>query len=191
LSPDPSHFDDSPERPAGPGLFGWGVRAYKLAVVLSFILAVGQVAIIRRAEPTLSIFVLVACLLPPIPAILYLLAPGVRPASRWLAFGFLTLIEFGIAIAPMPGILPGLRANRDMPAVVERMLTWYFYVLFCYGFLLIIPYFFTCKLIDHKKREKRRVSPLVWWLGLVTWGLYASILIPGITILTLIRLGWL
>jgi len=129
----------------------------------AFLLAVARLLLIRG----LNAGSLILFLFPPLMALVF--RGSDRRSTRVMAALFLTLIDFGVLIGPIPWLFPGLQPiDRGLSATDNRVLAWYVGMYIFYLFVLLPPLIFGRGLL-RRYRRKGDFSTFTNVLGLVAW----------------------
>lgn len=105
-------------------------------------------------------------LIPPVVALL-MERVSIRLSTRVLAASFLTLVNIGVALAPVDRLFPNLGGvHPGLSPENDRILTWYCVVYLMYFFLVMPLVFFTRGLADHFAGRKADLSVFTCALGL-------------------------
>lgn len=150
----------------------WAAIAFLIAVVRLFLLQ------------GMDIRVLGVYLLPP------LLAVGStrsnRTSTRILGATFLTLVDFGLLIAPFEMIFPNLgRGGVPLPPHDVRILHWYLVIYLLFLFVIAPPFLFIRGLLDKHYHRQGGFSMFTCILGLITWAIVG----PGMVWVLYDRVG--
>lgn len=137
----------------------------------AFLIAVVRLLLIRGVGiNTLTLF-----LFPPFMAFAFQYSE--RRSTRIVAALFLTLVDFGVAIGPIPWVFPNLHPidGRLSPAD-NRTLGWYVLAYLIYIFAVLPPFLFGRGLLS-RQRKPGDFSTFTNVLGLVAWVLIGPLMV--------------
>jgi hypothetical protein len=137
----------------------------------AFLIAVIRLLLIQGiALSTLMLF-----LFPSFLAVAFQLSD--RRSTRVVATLFLTLVDIGVAIGPIPWVFPGLHpVDARLSQADNRTLAWYVLMYLLYIFAVLPPFLFGRGLFS-RKRKPGDFSTFTNVVGLVAWVLIGPLMV--------------